>query len=57
MQIGSRQSRRSFARPGFAPSAIEGGQAGYSGILYRLALLSLPRPLPILGVAVMFYLF
>lgn len=57
MQIGSRQSRRSFARLVFAPSAIEGGQAGYSGILYRLALLSLPRPLPILGVAMMFYLF
>jgi hypothetical protein len=57
MQIGLRQPRRSFVRSAVAPSGIEGGQAGYFGILYRLAVLTLPPPLPVFGVAMMFYLF
>jgi hypothetical protein len=57
MWIGWRQPRSRFAHPAAVSPPTGNGQAGYFGIVYRLALFKVPAPLPMLGVAVAFYLF
>jgi hypothetical protein len=57
MWIGSRRPRRHQALFAAVPPPTGNGQAGYLGIVYRLALFRISSPLPVLGAAIAFYLF